>query len=125
MSDNQKWSEKPLITSIYDDSEFCILDGSPKDNKRINIKLLMNLIDELNPNKYQYSRWHPDGVVFKYNIIELDDGSKKETISYSNGNIFIHEWPSNLNTTLKNISYNNIEITTNEVETPVFTLGES
>lgn len=72
-----------------------------------------------------YGKWHPDGVIFKYNVIESEDGSKKETISHSGGFIFIHQWPSNLGISLKNISYNDFVNSDNEVETPVFLLGET
>lgn len=47
------------------------------------------------PAKNDYVRWHPDGLLFNYELIELEEESEvstKEVLSFTDGFLFIHDW---------------------------------
>ena len=39
----------------------------------------------------EFARWHPDGLVFAYELIESEDGDI-EVLSFTDGYVFIHNW---------------------------------
>lgn len=39
----------------------------------------------------EFARWHPDGVVFSYELVESEDGDI-EVLGFTDGYIFIHNW---------------------------------
>lgn len=49
MNENKiKWSQKSLITAVNNTTEFCVLDGVTKSNKRI---LVSDFLNSLNNNE--------------------------------------------------------------------------
>ena len=39
----------------------------------------------------EFARWHPDGLVFAYELVESEDGDI-EVLSFTDGYVFIHNW---------------------------------
>ena len=74
----------------------------------------------------EFARWHPDGLVFAYELVESEDGDI-EVLSFTDGFVFIHNWYP-IEETNNKIPYIPVLPPVSEIDptlqAPVFLLGE-
>ena len=74
----------------------------------------------------EFARWHPDGLVFAYELVESEDGDI-EVLSFTDGFVFIHNWYP-IEETNNKVPYIPVLPPVSEIDptlqAPVFLLGE-